>query len=95
VNPYVFIVGTTRSGTTLLQRMVDAHPQIAVVHETHWIENAEQKKQAPPASTQTSRISHGRPKASRGRLRPLQLPDLYRQLHELKPGRHEKRVCER
>jgi Sulfotransferase family len=37
VNPYVFIVGSTRSGTTLLQRMVDAHPQIAVVHETHWI----------------------------------------------------------
>jgi Sulfotransferase family len=37
VNPYVFIVGSTRSGTTLLQRIVDAHPQIAVVHETHWI----------------------------------------------------------
>jgi hypothetical protein len=37
MNPYVFIVGSTRSGTTLLQRMVDAHPQIAVVHETHWI----------------------------------------------------------
>jgi hypothetical protein len=37
MNPYVFIVGSTRSGTTLLQRMVNAHPQIAVVHETHWI----------------------------------------------------------
>jgi hypothetical protein len=37
VNPYVFIVGCPRSGTTLLQRMVDAHPEIAVVHETHWI----------------------------------------------------------
>jgi Sulfotransferase family len=37
VNPYVFIVGSTRSGTTLLQRLVNAHPQIAVVHETHWI----------------------------------------------------------
>src|SRR5919206_4617799 len=37
VNPYVFIVGSARSGTTLLQRMVDAHPQIAVIHETRWI----------------------------------------------------------
>ena len=25
-NPYVFIVGCPRSGTTLLQRMVNAHP---------------------------------------------------------------------
>lgn len=36
-NPYVFIVGCTRSGTTLLRRMVDAHPQIAITFETHWI----------------------------------------------------------
>jgi hypothetical protein len=37
VNPYVFIVGCARSGTTLLRRMVDAHPQIAITRETHWI----------------------------------------------------------
>jgi sulfotransferase family protein len=37
MNPYVFIVGCPRSGTTLLQRMVDAHPQIAITPETHWI----------------------------------------------------------
>jgi Sulfotransferase family len=37
VNPFLFIVGCPRSGTTLLQRMVDAHPEVAVVHETHWI----------------------------------------------------------
>jgi Sulfotransferase family len=37
VNPFVFIVGCPRSGTTLLQRMVDAHPDVAIVHETHWI----------------------------------------------------------
>jgi hypothetical protein len=35
MNPYIFIVGSTRSATTPLQRMVDAHPQIAVVHEKH------------------------------------------------------------
>jgi hypothetical protein len=37
MNPFMFIVGCPRSGTTLLQRMVDAHPEVAVVHETHWI----------------------------------------------------------
>jgi Sulfotransferase family len=36
VNPYVFIVGCPRSGTTLLQRIVDAYPA-SVVFETHWI----------------------------------------------------------
>jgi hypothetical protein len=36
-NPYVFIVGCPRSGTTLLQRIVNAHPQIAVMPESHWI----------------------------------------------------------
>jgi hypothetical protein len=37
MNPFVFIVGCPRSGTTLLQRLVDAHPLIAVTPETHWI----------------------------------------------------------
>jgi hypothetical protein len=37
VNPYVFIVGCPRSGTTLLKRLVDAHPEIAITRETHWI----------------------------------------------------------
>ena len=38
-NPYVFIVGCHRSGTTLLGRMVDAKPHIAIIHETRWIAN--------------------------------------------------------
>jgi hypothetical protein len=37
MNPYVFIVGAPRSGTTLLRRVVDAHPQLAITRETHWI----------------------------------------------------------
>jgi hypothetical protein len=37
VNPFVFLVGCPRSGTTLLHRLVDAHPQAAIVHETLWI----------------------------------------------------------
>jgi hypothetical protein len=36
-DPYLFIVGCARSGTTLLRRIVDAHPQIAITPEMHWI----------------------------------------------------------
>lgn len=36
-NPILFVVGAARSGTTLLQRMLDAHPQLAVVNETYWV----------------------------------------------------------
>ena len=36
-NPYVFIVGCSRSGTTLLQRLVDAHPLIAITSQTNWV----------------------------------------------------------
>jgi hypothetical protein len=37
MNPFVFIVGCPRSGTTLLQRILDAHPHVAITPETHWI----------------------------------------------------------
>jgi sulfotransferase family protein len=37
VNPFVFIVGCPRSGTTLLGRMVDAHPDVAVIHEGRFV----------------------------------------------------------
>jgi hypothetical protein len=37
VNPYAFFVGCPRSGTTLLGRIGDAHPELAVIHETRWI----------------------------------------------------------
>jgi hypothetical protein len=43
-NPFVFIVGCPRSGTTLLQRMVNAHREIAVMPETHWIARYFQKR---------------------------------------------------
>lgn len=36
VSPPVFIVGCARSGTTLISRIVDRHPEIAVFHETHY-----------------------------------------------------------
>jgi hypothetical protein len=37
MTPFVVLVGCARSGTTLLQRVVDAHPQIALTPEMHWI----------------------------------------------------------
>ena len=40
VNPYVFVVGCPRSGTTMLQRMLDNHPQLTVANDTHFITRA-------------------------------------------------------
>ena len=37
MNPYVFVIGCPRSGTTLLRRMLDAHPELALTPETHWV----------------------------------------------------------
>ena len=35
--PVPFIVGVTRSGTTLLRLMLDAHPEMAIPPETHFV----------------------------------------------------------
>lgn len=54
-NPFVFVVGCPRSGTTLLQRMLDAHPQLAVANDTHFITRAakaELRKHPRPRLTQ-------------------------------------------
>jgi hypothetical protein len=32
-----FVVGVPRSGTTLLRLMLDAHPELAIPHETHFL----------------------------------------------------------
>lgn len=42
-NPFVFVVGCPRSGTTLLQRMLDNHPQLSVANDTHFIMRAARK----------------------------------------------------
>jgi hypothetical protein len=44
-NPYVFIVGCRWAGTTLLQRMIGAHRQIAITRETHWIAKRFERRQ--------------------------------------------------
>ncbi len=36
-SPILFAVGCPRSGTTLLQRMLDAHPALTVANDTHFI----------------------------------------------------------
>jgi hypothetical protein len=37
MNPYVFFVGCPRSGTTLLRRIGNAHPELAIIGELHWL----------------------------------------------------------
>ena len=86
VNPYVFIVGCPRSGTTLLQRIVDAHPDIAVVFETHWILRWFEERRGD-YNLEYLRESYG--------LATEHMRRIYNgldQLHELKPGRHKERV---
>jgi hypothetical protein len=57
-NPYVFIVCCPRSGTTMLRRMVDAHPALAITPETHWIPRYfEQRLDVTPAGMVTRRLA--------------------------------------
>lgn len=44
VNPIVFVVGCPRSGTTLLQRMLDAHSDLTVTNDTHFITRAAKRE---------------------------------------------------
>ena len=44
MNPFLFGVGCARSGTTLLQRVLDAHATLAVVNETRWIDRFFEKQ---------------------------------------------------
>jgi len=39
-NPFLFACGVPRSGTTLLQRMLDHHPELAVANDSHFIPRA-------------------------------------------------------
>lgn len=43
LNPAFFIVGCPRSGTTLLERLLHAHGDVAVVHESHFITRFQKK----------------------------------------------------
>jgi sulfotransferase family protein len=79
-NPYVFIVGCPRSGTSLLKRMLNAHSQIAVFGESHWIVQLfeEQKGLTPQGLSTPELISHlvNSPKFNRLRISSVQLETL-------------------
>ncbi len=47
-NPYLFVAGCPRSGTTLLQRMLDNHPQLAVANEANVVPRSALKSSADP-----------------------------------------------
>jgi len=51
--PFPFVVGMNRSGTTLLRMMLDAHPQLAVPPETHFIPDLIEfeKREGPAVET--------------------------------------------
>jgi hypothetical protein len=86
VNPCIFIVGCPRSETTLLQRIVDAHPDIAVIFEMHWISRWLEMRRGD-YNLEFLRESYG--------LESDHMRRIYNglaQLHELQPGRHKKRV---
>ncbi len=44
----IFVVGAARSGTTLLQSMIDAHPDIALVGELHFFDQILRLREAIP-----------------------------------------------
>jgi hypothetical protein len=48
--PAPFVVGVTRSGTTLLRLMLDAHPALVIPPETHFIPKVIQKAKEEKAS---------------------------------------------
>ena len=57
INPYVFIVGCPRSGTTLLRHIVSAHPEIVITPEAHWIPRwFEQRKGLTPEGRVTPEL---------------------------------------
>ncbi|MDQ3956728.1 MAG: sulfotransferase, partial [Actinomycetota bacterium] len=39
MHPFPFFLGRGRSGTTLLRAMFDAHPDMAIPHESHFVVN--------------------------------------------------------
>jgi len=78
MNPCVFIVGCARSGTTLLQRMINAHSQIAITPECHWICRLfEQGRGLTPDGVVTAGLI------------PLLLEDLHPRFARLNIGRQE------
>ena len=103
--PMPFIVGVGRSGTTLLRLMLDAHPQIAIPPETHFVppllESFERLRVGPERAMQVVRDSPnsgwedlGLPEAeivaSLRELRPFNSPDAVRIFYRAYAAGHGK-----
>jgi hypothetical protein len=56
VNPYLFATGCTRSGTTLLQRMLDSHPRLAISNDTHVVPRRVMRLNLGPESPLTDQL---------------------------------------
>ena len=52
--PAVFIVGMNRSGTTLLRMMLDAHPQLTIPPETHFVPDLIKAVREPGATPEAA-----------------------------------------
>jgi hypothetical protein len=53
--PAPFVVGVARSGTTLLRLMLDAHPELAIPPETHFIPKLAKALEETPAASDNER----------------------------------------
>jgi hypothetical protein len=80
VNPYVFLVGCPRSGTTLLRRILDAHRDLALTPETHWIPRCLERGigVTPEGFVTSELVEHllASPKFARTRIEPAELASL-------------------
>jgi sulfotransferase family protein len=50
--PFPFVVGMNRSGTTLLRMMLDAHPQLTIPPETHFVPDLIKATREPGATAE-------------------------------------------
>lgn len=67
-NPLLFVVGCQRSGTTMLQRMLDAHPDLAVAYDSLFITRAIKGKPIgynPPLTEKVVRTACSHPRFER------------------------------
>ncbi len=52
--PFPFVVGMNRSGTTLLRMMLDAHPQLTIPPETHFVPDLIRAARRPGATPESA-----------------------------------------
>lgn len=67
-NPLLFVVGCQRSGTTMLQRMLDAHPDLAVAYDSLFITRVIKGKPIgydPPLNERIVRMARSHPRFDR------------------------------